>query len=63
IVKDLDQENVFISVVRFASYEDAMANSEREDTSELAQRIAALCDGPATFRNLDVVMDGDPSAG
>ena len=55
-VKDRDRENVYMTIVRFPSYEAAMENSQREDTNELAAKIAALCDGPATFRNLDVLM-------
>ena len=31
-----------------------MENSNRPETHEFAQRMAALGDGPATFRNLDV---------
>ncbi len=57
VAKDRDREDVYVTIVQFASYEDAMRNSEREDTSEFAQRLAALCDGPPTFRNLDVVVD------
>jgi len=55
-VKDRDRENVYLTIVRFSSYEEAMENSQREDTGELAGKIAALCDAPATFRNLDVLM-------
>jgi hypothetical protein len=31
-----------------------MENSRRPDTSEFAEQLANLCDGPPTFRNLDV---------
>ena len=34
-----------------------MENSQREDTSAMAGRMAELMDGPPTFRNLDVLMD------
>jgi len=40
--------------VEFPSYEAAMANSELPETAALSQKIAELCDGPITFRNLDV---------
>lgn len=31
-----------------------MANSSRPETTEFAQAMAALCDGPPRFYNLDV---------
>ncbi len=54
-VKDRDRENVYLTIVRFPSYEAAMENSQREDTGAFAAKMAALCDAPATFRNLDVL--------
>jgi hypothetical protein len=54
MVKDRDRPNAYRIVARFASYEEAMANSEREDTSEMAQRMAALCENQS-FHNFDVV--------
>lgn len=51
---DRDQENRYVNIVEFPSYEEAMKNSESEETTKFAQRMAALCDGPPTFRNLDV---------
>ena len=44
----------YVIVVEFPSYEDAMRNSALPETSEFAGRMMALCDGPPTFRNLDV---------
>jgi len=58
VAQDRDQDDVYMSIVRFPSHEEAMANSEREDTAEFAQAMGALCDGPPTFRNLDVMMEG-----
>jgi hypothetical protein len=54
-----DRENTgtYISMVEFDSYEAAMKNSADPTTSEFAERMAELCDGPPTFRNLDVVRD------
>ena len=52
---DRDQENRYVQIVEFASYEEAMENSNRPETGELAARMAELCDGPPSFRNLDVV--------
>ncbi len=57
VTKDRDKENTYLTIVRFPSYEAAMENSQREDTSEMAAKMMALCDGPPTFRNLDVVGD------
>ncbi|MEA2826634.1 MAG: hypothetical protein QOG43_1073 [Actinomycetota bacterium] len=57
VTQDRDRENTYVMVVRFPSYEAAMENSQREDTTELSQKMASLCDGPPSFRNLDVLMD------
>jgi hypothetical protein len=43
-----------VQIVEFPSYEEASANSELPETAEVAARLAELCDGPPTFRNLDV---------
>lgn len=51
---DRDEKDSYMTVVEFASYEEAMRNSADPATSEFAERMAALCDGPPTFRNLDV---------
>jgi hypothetical protein len=55
LVADRDHPGHYLSIVEFDSYEAAMANSQREDTSDFAARMAALCDAPPTFRNLDVM--------
>jgi hypothetical protein len=44
----------FVQIVEFASFDDAMANSELPETAAFAERLRRLCDGPMTFRNLDV---------
>ena len=51
---DRDQENRYVNIVEFESYEEAMKNSEAPETTAFAERMAKLCDGPPTFRNLDV---------
>ena len=53
--QDRDKPNTFIVMVHFPSYEVAMDNSNDPRTSEYAARMAELCDGPPSFRNLDVV--------
>ena len=46
-----------ISFVDIPSYEEAMANSDLPETSEFAAKLASLCDGPPSFRNLDVLRE------
>jgi hypothetical protein len=55
--QDRDNPDKFIAIVHFPSYEVAMENSNDPRTSKYAAGMAALCDGPPTFRNLDVVMN------
>ena len=52
--QDRDRPNTYVQIVEFPSYEDAMANSALPETAGFAERVSALCDGPMTFRNLDV---------
>jgi hypothetical protein len=52
-VTDDDQ---FIGVIRFASRDDAMANSARPQTSAFAEKMAALMDGPVQFHDCDDAM-------
>lgn len=54
---DRDSANTYVQIVEFPSYEDAMANSNLPETGEFAAQLAALCDGPPTFRNLDVIRE------
>jgi len=55
--QDRDNANTYVQIVEFPSYEDAMANSNMPETNEIATQMAALCDGPPTFRNLDVLRE------
>lgn len=55
--KDRDTANTYVQIVEFPSYEDAMANSNLPETNEFAAKLAALCDGPPSFRNLEVVRE------
>lgn len=55
ITADRDRPGHYLNIVEFDSYEAAMANSDRPETSEFAAKMAKLCDGPVTFRNLDLV--------
>lgn len=53
---DRDEAGRYFSIIEFASYEEAMENSARADTSEFAQKMMELCDGPTKFYNLDVAQ-------
>lgn len=55
--QDRDEANTYVQIVEFPSYDEAMANSKLAETSEFAAQLASLCDGPPTFRNLDVLRD------
>jgi hypothetical protein len=55
--RDRDTDNTYVQIVEFPSYEDAMTNSRMPETSELAAKLAELCDGPPSFRNLDVIRE------
>jgi quinol monooxygenase YgiN len=52
--KDRDRPNIYVQIVEFPSYEEAMANSNLPATSTFAAQLTTLCDSPPTFRNLDV---------
>ncbi|WUJ71000.1 hypothetical protein OG809_38635 [Kribbella soli] len=54
---DRDESGRYFAIVEFASYEDAMANSARADTTEFSTRMMELCDGPGAFYNLDLVEE------
>lgn len=51
---DRDKPNTYLQVVEFPSFEQAMENSNLPETSEFAEQLNKLCDGPPSFRNLDV---------
>jgi hypothetical protein len=57
VCADRDQPGRYITIVEFPSYEDAMKNSELPETSAMAAKLMELCDGPPTFRNLDVIEE------
>ena len=58
--KDRDADDAYVQIVEFASYEDAMRNSRDPKTDAMAKRMAALCDGPPTFHNLDLMREETP---
>lgn len=56
VTADRDRGNTYVSIVEFEDYEEAMRNSQDPTTGEWAAKMSSLCDGPPSFRNLDVVM-------
>jgi hypothetical protein len=57
LCRDRSDPNRYFNVVFFDSYESAMANSNLPETQQLAEKLAALSDGRATFHDVDVVED------
>ena len=57
ICADRDNPGTYLVIAEFDSYEAAMANSEAAETQALAAKMAELSDGPATYRNLDVIEE------
>ena len=55
--RDRDAADTYIQIIEFPSYDAAMANSNLPETGEFAAQLAKLCDGPPTFRNLDVLRE------
>ncbi len=56
VTADRNRPDTYVSIVEFDSYEAAMRNSEDPVTQEFSEAIAAFCDGPPEFRDLDVEM-------
>jgi quinol monooxygenase YgiN len=59
MTKDRDAGDTYLNIVEFPSYDAAMQNSNLPETSEIAAKMAALADGPPSFRNLDVIRVED----
>jgi hypothetical protein len=56
---DRDTPGQFFTLVFFDSYESAMENSKLPETSEFAEKQAALTDAPMVFADLDVIEERD----
>jgi len=54
---DRDRPGTYYTIVEFDSYETAMENSNRPEVADFAAKMAALCDAPPVFRNLDVMWE------
>ncbi|PVZ14523.1 DUF1059 domain-containing protein [Actinomycetospora cinnamomea] len=53
--RDRDRADTYLQVVAFPSAEAAQRNSDHPVTTAFAGKMHALCDGPPTFHDLDVV--------
>lgn len=56
---DRDDPGVYVEVIEFPSYEEAMLNSQLPETQEWADRVSEVCESPPLFRNLDVIRRQD----
>ena len=54
VAEDRDQPGTYISIVEFASYEEAMRQSNHPTLSEFVQSIGPELMANRRFRNLDV---------
>jgi hypothetical protein len=59
LTRDRDRPDVYVQIVEFPSYEEAMANSNLPATTEFAKKLAELSDAAPTFRDLDVLRIDD----
>lgn len=55
VTADRNTPGRYMTIVEFPSYEAAMQNSKDPRTDEFARQMAALCDGPPVFHDLDVI--------
>ncbi len=60
ITSNRDDPKGYVTLIGFACYEEAMANSARPETGEFAQLMMSFCDGSPAFRNLDVLENYEP---
>jgi quinol monooxygenase YgiN len=54
LAEDRDRPGYYLNIIEFESYGQAMENSNKPETTAMAERMAALCDGPPKFYNLNV---------
>ncbi len=58
--RDRDRAGYYMTIIEFDSYESAMQNSNRPETSDFSARMAELCDAPPRFYNLEVLQTYQP---
>jgi len=59
VTKDRDTNDLYALILEFPSWEKATENSNRPEVAEFAASLASICDGPLTFRNLDLLREED----
>lgn len=57
--RERDADDRYLLTVEFSSHDQGMENSNRPSTAQFAAFLAGICDGPPTFRNLDVLREED----
>jgi quinol monooxygenase YgiN len=57
--RDRDADDRYLLTVEFSSHDQGVENSNRPATAQFAAFLAGICDGPPTFRNLDVLREED----
>jgi quinol monooxygenase YgiN len=57
VCADRDNPGTYVVVIEFPSYEDAQRNNELPETQKFSAEQMKLADGPATFRNLDLLEE------
>jgi len=57
--RDRDTDDRYLLTVEFSSHDQGMENSNRPATAQFAAFLVGICDGPPTFRNLDVLREED----
>jgi len=55
VTADRDKKDTYLTIAEFPSYDAAMANSGSPQTSQFAEQMSKLCDGPPSFRNTDII--------
>jgi quinol monooxygenase YgiN len=55
LTRDRSNPDRYMAIVEFDSYEEAMRNSQLPETTAIADAYQALCDGPVTYVDLDVI--------
>lgn len=55
VLRDRDRDTAFMVIAEFESYETAMENSNKPETTAFAERMGELTDGPPTYGNYEVM--------
>jgi hypothetical protein len=55
--RDHDNPNHYVDIIEFTSYDEAMENSAKPETDQMARELRELCTSGPTYANLDVMME------